>query len=247
MGRLSTRSNPTQLRELEKSRVNISVLMTGGRRFFTLDRLNTDGLGLAGDLAVLCIARAGRSSRRYELGSLSHWNRESQSLDGIDGAESLRFRILIRTHDSPQLVASAEGIRPMDDFQSESLLPMEPAELGERLWKLDIGDDGPVLRFNVSVFPSAAGVDNFPAFSPLVMPEALHQILKFIAEDPSVIDKENEAWGAWGEWLDSIGADKPPETDDEYERWCSEVAAIFCEKHRFASRMRQSLTQGEGE
>lgn len=247
MGRLSTRSNPTKLQELEKRRVNISLSTNGNGRYFTLDRLDTEGLNLSGELAVICIARAGRSSRRYELGTVASWSRESQSLEGIDGSESLRFRILIHQPGNPRLVATAENVRPQDDAQSESLMPMEPADLGERLWRLDLRDDGPVLLFNVSVFPSAAGVDNFPPFSPLVLPEALNMVLRFIAADPSKLEDEGDAWSGWGEWLDEVGAARPPQEDDELERWCREVTAIFCEKHRFASRLRQSLRQGEGE
>lgn len=247
MGRLSIRSNPTNLRELEKRRVNISLSANGSGRYFTLDRLDTEGLGLAGDLTVICIARAGRSSQRYELGTVSSWSRESRSLDGIDGSESLRFRILIYEPGNPRLVAAAEKVRPMDDSQSESLLPMEPAELGERLWRLDLRDDGPVLLFNVTVFPSAAGVDNFPPFGPLVLPEALNIVLRFIAADPSRLDDEGDAWSEWGEWLHEVGAAPPPHDEDELEQWCNEVTAIFCEKHRFASKLRQSLRQGEGE
>ncbi len=248
MGRLSTRSNPTNLREIPKNRVNISVGQNGDGRFFVLDRLDIEGLKLGGDLSVICIARAGRSSQRYELGMVSSWSHESQSLAGLDASEPLRFRIVLHEPGNPRLVASAERIRPMDDSQSESLLPMEPADLGERLWRLDLRDDGPVLLINMTVFPSAAGVENFPPFGSLVLPEALHKVLQYIAANPSCLDDDaDEAWSGWSAWLEAMGAEKPPEDEAEQDQWCREAVANFCQRHRFASKLREDLRKGEGE
>jgi hypothetical protein len=137
----------------------------------------------------------------------------------------------------------------MDDTQSESLLPMEHADLGERLWRLELRDDGPVLLFNDSVFPSAAGMKNYLPFNAFVLPEALHQIIERISEEPAVLDDENDAWSAWGGWLDAIGADRPPTEADEDDRkiWCRDTLKIFCDKHRFAYELRVFVTSGERE
>lgn len=247
MGRLSARSNPTNLREIDRSRVNISVSEINGQRSFTLDRCDLEGLGLPINLKLICMAGAGPTSMRFELGTVSSWTRESQSLNGLDRAASLRFRILMHEEGNPLLVASVENLRPMDDSQSESLLPMEPADLGERLWRLDLREEGPVLLFNVSVFPNAAGVENYFPFNAFVLPEALHQVIKRISEDPAVIDDENDAWSAWGGWLDAIGADRPPTEDDDdiRETWCKDTLKIFCDRHRFASGLRTFLTPGD--
>ena len=247
MGRLSARSNPTNLKEVDRSRVNISVSEMNGQRYFTLDRCDLEGLGLPENMKLICMAGAGPTSMRFELGSVSSWTRESQLLDGLDRSASLRFRLLMHEDDEPRLVASVENLRPMDDSQSESLLPMEPADLGERLWRLDLREDGPVLLFNVTVFPNAAGVENYFPFDAFVLPEALHQVIEKISEDPGVIDDENDGWSAWGGWLDAIGADRPPTIDDEDVRqtWCKDTLKIFCDKHRFASGLRTLLTSGE--
>lgn len=249
MGRLSARSNPTDLKEIDRSRVNISVSEITGQRSFTLDKCDLKGLGLPENLKLICIARAGPTSLRFELGTASLWSRESQSLDGLDRSASLRFRILMHEEGGPRLVASAENLRPMDDTQSKSLLPMEPADLGERLWRLDLRDDGPVLLFNDSVFPSAAGMKNYLPFNAFVLPEALHQIIERISEEPAVLDDENDAWSAWGGWLDAIGADRPPTEmdDDDRKTWCRDTLKIFCDKHRFAHELRAFVILGERE
>ena len=249
MGRVSARSNPTNLREIDRSRINISVSEIDDQRSFTLDKLDLKGLGMSEDLKLVCIAEAGRTRLRFELGTASSWPRVRQPLDGLDRSASLRFRIILHEEGNPRLAASAENLRPMNDSQSESLLPMEPADLGERLWRLEIREDGPVLQFNSSVFPSAAGIENYLPFGALVLPEALRQVLEEIAKDPAKLDDENDAWNAWGKWLDAIGADRPAAEDDEDVRktWCNEISGIFCDRHRFASHLRASLPTGGAE
>lgn len=246
MGRLSARSNPTGLNELDRSRIGISISDAGGRRTFTLDRLDLSGTGLAGALKVVVVARAGNTNVRYEMGTVEAPVREPRSIDSLDRSQPLRFRVLMHDKDSPILVASIENLRPRDDSQSESLLPMEPADLGERLWKLVINEDGPVLQFNSMVFPSAAGAENYLPFGTLVLPEALRQVMEWIASEPGCLDDDDDPWSAWGRWLDAIGAERPPADDDDELRadWCNRVVDRFCARFRFASGLQAELLKG---
>jgi hypothetical protein len=125
---------------------------------------------------------------------------------------------------------------------------MEPADLGERLWKLVIADDGPVLQFNSIVFPSAAGAENYMPFGALVLPEALRQVMERIAEEPACLEDEDDPWSAWGRWLDAIGAERPPADDDEELKaaWCNEVVDRFCGRFNFASRLHAEFLKGAG-
>lgn len=245
MGRLSARNNPTNLKEIDRNRISISVSEVAGQRYFTLSQLDLDGLDLADNLKVFCIARAGKTSRRFDMGTAKDWKKESLPLADLDRSESLRFRILLHEDGNPRLVASAEKLRLKDESQSESLLPMEPAELGQLLWRLDFSDEGPVLKYNATVFPSAAGVENYLPFGTLVLPEALRSVMGEIADDPLRLDDEGDPLSAWGGWLDAIGVGRPPKdvTDDDASKqsWCEEVVSVFCERHRFAARLAQEL------
>ena len=248
MGRLSARSNPTGLKELDRGRVSISVSEISGQRSFTLDRLDLKDTGLANTLLAVIVARAGNTSIRCEMGAVSNITPVSHSLDGLDRSQPLRFRALLRAPDSPILVASIENISTRDDSQSESLLPMEPADLGERLWKLVINDDGPVLQFNSRVFPSAAGAENYKPFGAMVLPEALRQVMEKIAEDPGCLEDESNPWSAWSGWLHAIGAERPPADGDEEEQasWCNQVVDRFCGKFSFATQLSANLLEGAG-
>ena len=244
MGRLSARSNPTGLKELDRRCVGISLRETGGRRSFVLDRL--DGEGLDGALRVIVVARAGNTQVRHEMGTLAAQDREPKWIDALDRSQSLRFRILMHEPGTARLSASIENVRPRDDSQSESLLPMESADLGERLWRLAFMDDGPVLQFNSKVFPSAAGAENYLPFGAMVLPEALRQVVARIAEEPGCLDDEAEAWQVWATWLDDLGVGRPPVDGDERESadWCDLVIDRFCQRFGFASALQAELERG---
>lgn len=249
MARLSARSNPTGLKEIDRSRVSISVIELDGSRSFTLDRLDLKDTGLSNDLQVVVVARAGNTSVRYIAGTVAGLSKDSLPLDMLDRSQPLRFRVILHKTGDPKLEASVENLRARDDAQSESLLPMEPADLEEQLWRLLITDDGPILQFNSKVFPNAAGAENFVPFSALVLPEALRQALMALAEDPSRIDDENDTWNAWGPWLDTLGADRPSsdwEDAKESKSWCESVVVRFCNRFRFASQMLTDLRKGQG-
>lgn len=248
MGRLSARTNPTGLTEIDRKQVSISVSEVAGRRSFVLEKLDISNTRLPATLCIVVAARAGNTSVRYDMGTCASFIRESRSIDELDRSKPLRFRVLLREKGSPKLSASVENLRPRDDAQSESLLPMEPADLGERLWNLVIHDDGPVLQFNSTVFPSAAGAENYLPFGALVLPEALRQVMEKIADEPGCLDDEADPWSAWANWLDAIGVGRPPTDEDKEARtaWCGEVVDRFCKRFSFASRLQAELLKGAG-
>ena len=249
MGRLSARSNPTSLKELDRNKVTLTVSEAAGRRVAILERLDLRESGLAESLQVILVARAGATSVRHAMGPAATFSREGKSLDGLDPSQPLRFRVLLHEKGNPQLVASVENLRARDDSQSESLLPMEPADLGERVWQLAIGDDGPVLKFNTHVFPSASGAENFIPFGAMVLPEALRQVMQSIADDPSCLDDEGSPLYPWGAWIDAIGAERPAADDEESEKaiWCDRLVNQFCNRCSFATRLKSELLKGYGE
>jgi len=216
-----------------------------GHRYFSLLKLDLSGMKLGVNSRVICVARAGKTSQRFEMGTVGVLRRENLALDDLDRSESLRFRILIHDNDNPRLLASAENLRPLDEDQSESLLPMEPADLGQLLWRLDLAEEGPVLKFNSFVFPSAAGVENYLPFAALVLPEAVRKVVERIADQPDVLDDANEPLSTWCEWLDSLGLGRPGDfTEDEKRVWCNLAVEAFCNRHSFATRLGSELAFG---
>jgi hypothetical protein len=222
------------------------VSESAGRRTVRLERLDLKGTGIAEDLQVVIVARAGATSVRHELGPVAAFDREDRSLDGLDASKPLRFRVLLHAVGNPKLVASVENLCARDEAQGESLLPMEPADLGERVWKLEISEEGPVLQFNSRLFPSASGAENFVPFGAMVLPEALRQVMAIIAEEPERLDDEGDPLYLWGTWIDSIGEERPVSEDDDLARgaWCDRIIDRFCSRCMFASKLKAELEKG---
>ncbi len=248
MGRLSARSNPTGLIELNKTSVSISVLEVGGKRSFSVDKLDVAGVPLAGELEVVAVARAGNSSARFELGTAHALSGNQHPLDELDPSQPLRFRLLLKQKGASKLAAAAENLRPRNDEQAESLLPMEAVDLGERLWRVDISEGGPILLFNSKVFPSAAGAENYLPFVAMVLPEALRSVMMYISRQPDCLEDDSGNWAVWSGWLSAMGAEPPPDDVDDVVRdeWCEAFVDRFCDRFSFATRLAADLLKEVG-
>jgi hypothetical protein len=245
MARISTRSNPTNLIEIDKKRIGISLAEISGKQYFRFTRLDLDGLDLPSDALLICVARAGNNSyQRYDLGTVSLWKRDNLPLDSLDLSGSVRFRLLVHAGGDPQLLASAEKLRPVNEAESESILPMEPAELGELIWVLEVTEEGPVLKFNSRVFPNAAGAESYLPFASVVLPEALRTILKIISDEPEKLDDENDSFSVWKNWLIGLGMGNVPADETERNEWCDDVIQAFCRQHMFATRLIEHISTG---
>ena len=242
MGRLSTRSNPTSLQDIDKRKVEIVVSEINEVKYFSLQKLDLGGMNLSPAHRVVCVARAGKTSRRFEMGTIARYRNENIRLEELDLSQALRFRIMVHEESNALLLASAENLRPRDESASESLLPMEPADLGQLLWKLDFSAEGPVLKFNSNVFPSAGGIENYLPFASLVLPAVVRSIVEKIANQPNSLEDDNDPLSSWADWLDVMGLERPEELDDDQRtEWCDRVVDTFCNRHSFATRLGAEL------
>lgn len=245
MARVSATTNPTNLQEIARKDVSIQRFESAGHRQFQVTRFVLEGYRFGGNERVLVIAHAGSTSRRYELGTVNAWSREPHDLDGLDGSQILRFRVLIRNEGSARLIATAENIRCVGDGDIESLLPIISVDLGQRLWAVEVNEEGALLQCNQYVFPSGASAESYPPFRALVLPEALRQVLEYLAKDPDVM-AEGTIWFEWGTWMRNVGIETPPPQDeDRRAEWVRESTAKFCDYFKSADDLQQALQQGE--
>lgn len=246
MARVSGTTNPTNLREIARKHVSVSRFEMAGRKQFQISKLDLSSYDLAGDERVLVIARAGNTSRRYDVGTVNAWNQEGHDLSGLDSSQILRFRVLVRKKESPKLVATAENLRCTGDGDIESLLPIVSTDLGQRLWRVVIDEDGAVLQCNERVFPSGASAESYAPFRALVLPEALRQVLEYVAEDPDKLNTEGTIWLEWGVWMRRVGIEMPPpHEEDQRPAWVTESTARFCDYFKSADDLQQALQHGE--
>lgn len=242
---VSTRTNPTGLKEIARKDVSICTRVIDGVRHFEVVGLDLTAYGLPAGLPVVVVATAGNTRVRTPIGTTDLWARGPHNLDGLDESQILRFRVLVRDSTSAILVASAENIRPVGDGDAESLIPIETAELGELLWRLRIEEDGATIQCNISVFPTGASAQNNIAFQAFVLPEALRQVVSMLAKDPEKLTGEGSAWRDWASWLTHLGFPEPP-PEEGVEAWVDEVVNAFCKRHHLASEMCSAVNTSEG-
>jgi len=251
MPRLSTLSNPTGLKDLEKNRVSIVVDDQGAKAAYSLIRLDVADASLPAMAHVVVVARRGNSEMRVDHGQVTCWDKSFIDVSemGVDGVWT--FRILFALPDSPKLLASIENIRPNGLGNSESLIALEPAsDLGNVPWELVVleQDGRAVIRFNRDVYQTAALAEADGYFACLVIPEAVRQLALWHTRDPATLAEPH--WEPFKNWLSLHGITDEPQVDqsqDEKEKWCREVVSAFCERHRIAETLREFTKTGDHE
>lgn len=251
MPRLSTLSNPTGLKDLERRRVGIVVADLGSSATYSLARLDLDGADLPAQARVIVIAQRGNAELRTDHGSVDDLNKgfiDASEL-GADGTWS--FRVLFVLPGSPKLIATVESVRPDGLGDSESLIGLEAAsDLEQVPWELVVRDQEgrAVIRFNREIYPNAAAAAADLHFGGLVFPEAVRQLAVWHAQHPGSLADAH--WEPFKTWLTLHGITDEPDDDqsiEEAEKWCRGVVAAFSARHRIAEKLRAPVIQGEAD
>ena len=236
MARLSTTTNPTNLIEIDRSDVVIDVVKLDGAEQAIIRELKLAAYDLAETCVCTLICRAGNTTARFELGTVLSPALGPYALTELDPGQLKKFRFLVRTPNGARLVASAEGIRPKGDGDMESLLPIVPTELGQRLWRVTIDEDGATLECNARIFANGESAQSFAPFRDLVLPEAFRQVLIYLADEPDRMDVEGSAWSEWRAWMPLLGIEPTiPDEKDARALWVEGAVGAFCDKFAFTS------------
>jgi hypothetical protein len=242
MPRLSALSNPTGLIDIERNRITIVLDESGGRQAFSLARLDLSGLEIHPAVSVVVIVKRGNSEERVSLGEISNWNKGFVVLNEISEEGTWLFRVLLAQPEGMLLVAAAENIRPDGQGDSTSFIALEPAELGQRPWEIQIieNDGRAILRFNKEIFHSSGEAEADKFFTVLVLPEVVRQLAEWLAREPARLSEPT--WEAFKAWLLLHGITDEPSEDSEEEQadWCKRVTAAFCDRFKFATQLSEA-------
>lgn len=248
MPRLSTLSNPTGLLELEKQRVGIVIDEQEKKTSYSLTKLDLAGMAIPPQAKVIAIARRGNAELRVDHGPVGDWNKSFIDTTELGTDAVLRFRVLLVAPGSPRLLAAAENIRPDGLGDSESLIGLEPADLGQVPWEFSVLDQEgrAVIRFNRGLYVNAATVEADRHFASLVFPEALRQLAFWHTQHTGAL--ADSEWEPFKNWLTIHGiTDEPGEelSPEANEKWCRQVVSAFSERFRSVDLLRESLKMGE--
>lgn len=142
------------------------------------------------------------------------------------------FRVKVTAADDPlkRLLARADSISPMSPHEAKtgrkSILPVELVDLGDQVWRLDMGDlDQPKLQLNRSINEphDISTMAREGDFLGLVYPAVMREILTALLHPDSTAD-ESHPWIDFGSRM----AGCPPPDEDEFDESESEEFGKLC-------------------
>ena len=214
-------TNPTGIHEIPKSSVGLRIDRNakGEIDLLTLESLDLTGIPLDTNAHITVIGKARDTERSFDAGTVG--NRKpiiSESLDGINKAYPFHVRVIVHNDIDKRILASCErlSIYEAEEGSLQSLLPVEPVDLGEQLWRLSTADgDRPILQ--VSSDPNIAMLDRIrhdALVQALVLPGAIRRALEHLLRDPPDDDDEGNWKGRWARYLEGLGIIIPDDLED---------------------------------
>lgn len=210
-------------------------------------------LGLDHSARVVLEAYFRSSSMRFPCGTVGELRIASRLvLTEIDRGGAIQFRLLVIAADnSGRILASAEGIKPLqkaDTPDRQPLLPLRETDIGEELWRVDLDDrNGPWLVLNSRVPGLASRLRSEPLIQGLILPQALREVLRHL---PSEVEEDDEHdWGdGWRKFLEQLEVPTEPDdvSDEEsLNQWVDDIVDRFCRLRSFAEILRSDAHHPE--
>lgn len=253
--------NFTGRKPIDPSRVSIVLSdRDGGRAVDATVRL--DGMRLPSDARVYVEAFYKASYMRFDGGSVDRPAAiRTQPLTDIESGGRVNFRVKVvdESGEFGRILADADNLTPLEGGEAPSnrkaLLPVQPADLGEVIWKLGSEPGGFVLYVNNRI-PNVREVLRTDAvFFSLVYPAAVREILTrilFVEEHFDANDDSDDWRSLWLRFARDLGAGGPPRPDEdadpaeqrlEHLSWIDAAVEVFCASHRTNSRYFEVLTK----
>lgn len=226
-------TNPTAIHSISQSSINLSVSRDGSGALskVSLDSFKTADLSktVPPDSTITLVAQAGNTEWIELLGTLAAPVIPKEiSLDTLDITRPLHLRLYVSCPSTKRILASCERLSASADDEGElhSLLPVEPVDLGEQLWRLQAeNNERPILQVHID--PNVGMLDllkNDPLVQALVLPSVLEQVFHYL-HSCFVSEDDAEQWMLlWIRFLEKIGCpipDKDGDTDDS--EWIKEA------------------------
>ncbi len=253
------RVNFTGRRRIARDRVDIAVYDGQPRTFDAT--INLEGLSFLPHAAVYLEATCAGSTviERFQFGEVGNVQPPpSRALAKLEG-ENVFFtlKVVDRTEQFGRILGIAEYIRPQRAGKQtvtgrRGILPIEPFELGQQLWRLDFRNDHDVfLLVNKNAPGLIERVRSDPLFYAAIYPEVVRQILVAAIARDVELDEEDERWPVlWLRFGKELhpAKERPPKADDpeeDREAWIEEIVDSFCEMHALKDKF-LAATSGNG-
>lgn len=244
--------NYTGRKKLPRNTVRICV---SGNTFSAEWNLDEHSMPASAAVYVEAFSAGSPDVLRFPYGTVGTPDPDASdhSLQGVS-TESLgfNFKVVDDSERVGRLLGVATNIKPIGDGEEEeesgqqSILPVNPTDLGDQLWRLSYGHQRPWLDVNNRVPGIMEIAREDRRFFSLVYPALVRDILIRIL----VIEEWNEPdgppddwrvqWLKWGiHWhpdSERPAEGEPADTREEWLNWVEEVVNSFCVKHRIRDK-----------
>jgi len=253
------RVNFTGRRRIPRDRVDIEVYDGEPRRFDASIELGD--IPLPPHAAVFLEATCAGSTavERFDFGEVgSIRSPVNRSLREIEGQNIFfALKVVDRTERFGRLLGVAEHIRPQRAGKQTAagrrgILPIEPAEIGQELWRLKFAEHDVFLLVNKQVNGLVERARSDPLFYAAVYPEVVRNVLvQAITEDVDIEEDDDRwpiLWLRFGKNLHPA-KENPPKADDSKEdrdEWVEVVVRAFCDTHAFKDKFQSAVLAGNG-
>jgi hypothetical protein len=235
--------NYTGRQKISRDRIKILQKEKLGIKSFEVD-LSINDLGLPDYAKVYIEPYFKSSSMRFDLGTVARFNRpDNTELIGIPITDKVLYRIKIvdESQKNGLILGYADEIEATVGSHNggrKPLLTVDFNDLGNRIWKLEFRDEGPVLSVNwegkIEKIREIVSKDKM--FLSLVYPEVIRQIAVEISKNEEFdFDEDSTVWQSL--WLrffsQSLGITYIPSKDDPKDLidWADNVSNAFCRKN----------------
>lgn len=221
-------TNPTGIVTLPKSEVAIGWVRNPETRIvekFTLERLELKLLAaLPKKSRIVVIAKAKYSEMSFDAGTLGEFKPlKDVLLSDIDKGSPLHLRVIVFDPVNKKILASCENlwVYEAEEGGRKPLLPVEPTELYEQLWKLHVqGDERPVLQVNCDpALEMLEKIKSDPFCQALVLPAAIKGTLEHLLRNRGDDADGSDSWqDNWVQFLSNLHIDLPEDSEDSEEK-----------------------------
>ena len=232
--------NYTGRKRITPADVEIELAPLGpGRHSFTA-KLDLARYRLPRRAHVFIEAYRHAARMRFEFGTVGlfiHPPAHTLELIEFAGGDNMLFRVKVVDFESElgKLLAEVSGLRPRlpgeSGMERESLLHIRRADLGERLWQLDVPSDDSEAMPCIVVHSrlDKASFTNSPEFRALVLPSVVERVLSRL---PLPGECEPDSWAdRWWTFLHRLGAGTPA-ADEDREEWIEDAVNLFCRQNQ---------------
>ncbi len=252
------RVNFTGRKRIPRDRIQIEVFDGSPRTFHATINLEESSLLPKAAVCLEAMCAGSTVIERFDCGEVGNLRPlRNQALREVEG-ENVFFtlKVIDRTELIGRLLGIAENIHPERSGKPtisgrRGILPIEPRDLGEEIWRLEFSQIV-CLLVNDKIPGLVDRARSDPLFYAVVYPEVVRRVLTEAIKQNVDIDENDDRWPVlwlrFAKHLHPSKADppRPDDQNDDKEDWIEEVAKAFCDTHTMKAKYLAALANANG-